>query len=624
MERDSSDKYKVIERFPSSLFFIYQQIFLVPIVASWTYTSLTKLVPFRKTIVAFTCPFGIPILTSIVGFTIFWYFFCSSKICAYNGTKESSDYTNKWIKIFERVTLIFAIMNGPVAGLAVIATTWMTGHKTPVLTQLILCTGSTCTFSLAFYCLFSYRFEKLLKKVPFEEKYKSMSLISKCSVFPGISVLGTAMHMMIPTLCERHGLEISDTAKIVYAVLILIIGFAFTVFDMLCLMHGIVKSMSGVSVFANKLAKKDYTSKEFEVRTRDEFGLLMMDMNSFFAVTKHLLSDIAESTDISLKTANQFSEKMELTSKTVGEINRNVSNVNERVEKQSSGVERSTMAVHNMISNLEELKEKISAQVAGVSNSSGAVEEMVSNINSVSAILEMNSQNVDSLKMQTELGRQKVLEAAKLSEEIKDQSKGLMEASGIIQSIASQTNLLAMNAAIEAAHAGESGKGFAVVADEIRKLATQSDQQGKKISGNLNQLQQCINEVVENTNEVRSQFDIIFSLTDTVKNQEIIIKGAMDEQTAGSNLVLQSMSNIKESTDVVKNNSEEIFLDGQRIKKEMKALEEATADIGDAMKLVSEGTAGITEAIASIEKSSSENQRNLDSLQKEVGGFKLK
>ena len=114
--------------------------------------------------------------------------------------------------------------------------------------------------------------------------------------------------------------------------------------------------------------------------------------------------------------------------------------------------------------------------------------------------------------------------------EIASQSELLMEANEVIAGIASQTNLLAMNAAIEAAHAGEAGKGFSVVADEIRRLSETSAEQSRSIGAELGKISETIAEVVETSRESETVFASITSEIDTTDILVKQIERAMAEQ----------------------------------------------------------------------------------------------
>jgi methyl-accepting chemotaxis protein len=248
---------------------------------------------------------------------------------------------------------------------------------------------------------------------------------------------------------------------------------------------------------------------------------------------------------------------------------------------------------------------------------------MVANIRSVTTILEKNSSAVESLGSVSEEGREKITSTVEITQKIEEQSENLLQASSVIQNIAAQTNLLSMNAAIEAAHAGESGKGFSIVADEIRKLAEDSNAQGKNITANLKQVMESIHLVAESTAATQSKFNQIFELTQTVAEQEKIIMNAMQEQSDGSGQVLEAVQQIKEITVTVQSSAQEMQAADEVVQQEVEQLSELTAEITGSMQEMTIGTTQINDSVNYINDSAVKNKHSIDVLAKVVGKFKV-
>ena len=202
------------------------------------------------------------------------------------------------------------------------------------------------------------------------------------------------------------------------------------------------------------------------------------------------------------------------------------------------------VAKGNIIS-LSDVTEKMSVTV---SDSSSAVEQMIKAIQSIYAIIDKNFVIVNDLENATGIGRTNLQEVTGLVGEIEKESKQLVEMSKVIGQISSQTNLLAMNAAIEAAHAGEFGAGFSVVADEIRKLAEDSGRQAKQIGEVLKKIKQMVDNAYSKAGTVQQEFDSVVSLAGSVKDQQLEVKNSMDEQNAGNELLLKSIAEMKDGT----------------------------------------------------------------------------
>ena len=215
--------------------------------------------------------------------------------------------------------------------------------------------------------------------------------------------------------------------------------------------------------------------------------------------------------------------------------------------------------------NVSSLTNVTTKMIQNVSDSSSSIEQMLKNIASINTIIENNFTIVNNLEDATNIGRTNLQEVTALVGDIEKESKQLVEMSKVIGQISSQTNLLAMNAAIEAAHAGDFGAGFSVVADEIRKLAEDSGRQAKQIGEVLKSIKQMVDNAYAKAGTVQTEFDSVVSLAGQVKNQELQVKNSMDEQNAGNSLLLSCIAQMRDGTHAVEDAAHALQKDTEEI-----------------------------------------------------------
>jgi methyl-accepting chemotaxis protein len=276
-----------------------------------------------------------------------------------------------------------------------------------------------------------------------------------------------------------------------------------------------------------------------------------------------------------------------------------------------------------IVANIGKLNGHIENQSQNVSQASSAIEQMVANISSVTRTLIDNASNVKTLRESSEVGRTGLQEVASDIQEIARESEGLLEINSVMENIASQTNLLSMNAAIEAAHAGEAGKGFAVVAEEIRKLAESSSEQSKTIGTVLKKIKNSIDKITGSTDNVLKKFEAIDTSVSVVAEQEDNIRFSMEEQGEGSKQILQGISKLNEITKQVKNDSGQMLEGSKEVIKESEDLEKVTQEIASGINEMASGTNQINVAVNQVNEISIKNREYIGMLMKEVSRFKV-
>ena len=360
-----------------------------------------------------------------------------------------------------------------------------------------------------------------------------------------------------------------------------------------------------------------------EVKGKDEIAVMTLLIKETQESIRNMVIKIKTEAEALSEIGDNLATNMTETAAAVNEITANIQSIKGMVINQSASVSETHATMEQVVLNISKLNSHVENQSRNVSRASSAIEEMVANINSVTGTLVNNAANVSALKEASETGRAGLQEVASDTQEIARESEGLMEINAVMENIASQTNLLSMNAAIEAAHAGEAGKGFAVVAGEIRKLAESSSEQSKTIGNVLKKIKGSMDKITKSTENVLSRFEAIDSGVRTVSDQEENIRNAMEEQGEGSKQVLQSASSLNELTQQVKSGSREMFEGSNEVIQESNNLEKATQEITNSMNEMASGAKQVNIAVHHVNEISGKNRDAINALLKEVSRFKV-
>jgi methyl-accepting chemotaxis protein len=362
-------------------------------------------------------------------------------------------------------------------------------------------------------------------------------------------------------------------------------------------------------------------TRQLPVTSQDEIGRMSHYFNQTFGKIRKLVVLIKDQAGILHNIGTDMAGSMTQTAAAIIQITANINGVKNQIQNQSAGVEESNATVESIAGSIEKLNEHIESQSASIIESSAAIAQMIANIESVSGILVRNTQNVKELMHASEIGQNGINAVSENIKTIARESEGLLETSSIIAKIANQTNLLAMNAAIEAAHAGEAGQGFAVVADEIRNLAASSGAQAKNITNVLKDLKSSIDTVSNSSSNALKQFETIVSMVQVVSEQEMVIHNAMQEQNGGSKQILEALAEITHITNEVRDRSGEMLTGSRDVLAEMKQLALATHEIRNSMIEMAAGTQEINSAVQHVDQISIRNKDSIDTLITEIGRF---
>ncbi len=387
---------------------------------------------------------------------------------------------------------------------------------------------------------------------------------------------------------------------------------------------GMVKPVQTVSKALKNIAEGDgdltvrlpLISNDEVTEVSKYFNQTMEKINTSIKSVMHNTGDMSE-------IGQTLSSNMTETASSIHQISANIEGVKGQVLSQSAGVTETSATMEEIIRTIHSLDLRIAKQVEGLQNLMSIINESDKSTAESHTILNKNDQLINELVTESSHGKEVIATSEQKVKKILEESGSLMEASTIIQNIASQTNLLAMNAAIEAAHAGDAGKGFAVVADEIRKLAEESASQAKVITASLKNLSTEIESVSKSSSDIDESFMTIFNKVTQVKERSGAIMKIADARTEQSEQLLSVIQNVDAISTEVKDGSAEMLKGGEQVADEMRKLDELTRVITDSMNEMASGASQINNAVQEVNELTQQNKESINNLSEEVNKFKV-
>ena len=550
-------------------------------------------------------------------------------ITSYTGTEESIIETNKKIKFLSIMNVVLPVLLSIPLGGSIIAAILqrniqpvsMMGNS-PIVIVYLFTFANYLDTSLLFYVLHVRTNEPHLAHIPFTEDQIPMN-VAKRNIFTLMFALLASMILILSVVIQPRTLAAGQRTVLreVGPIMVYSLGLFLTI--QWLLVGDTKRCLNAITKLTHAMTARNFTIDDQAATNRSELGIIVQEANLLKNQTHSILMKMNDGAKTTVKQSDDLVKNMDYTKENVGSITGAIGNIQYEIQNQCESVAMSNTAVEQIMGNIRSLNNSIETQAAGVTQSSAAVEEMVANVESVTKILEKNTKSVELLTDASEKGHNSVRTAVETAEAVMQESAGIKQASMMIQEISSRTNLLAMNAAIESAHAGEAGKGFAVVADEIRNLAEQSKVQSKMIDENLHDLSDGITRIANDIKHVEEAFNVIYALSQTVKQQEEVISQAMAEQNSGNQQILDAMRAIGNSTVEVKNGSAEMLVGGDQILQAMRNLSNVTAGISDNMKQITNFSNQISEAVQVTNNSTDITKKSLTQIMADLEEFQL-
>ena len=359
-----------------------------------------------------------------------------------------------------------------------------------------------------------------------------------------------------------------------------------------------------------------------DIKSKDEIGEVAHGFNSFVRKLHAIIVNVKGATSKTTEIRASLGATTRETAASLTQISANIEGVRNQMGTLDSNIINTVSTVDQIQSNINGLNRQIEEQTSAVEESSASIHQMVASLNNVAGITSSKRRATRQLVETTKTGGRILGQTIHEVQEIHNGLDTISEMVKIINAVAAQTNLLAMNAAIEAAHAGEAGKGFSVVADEIRKLAEGVRKNSKDIAGELKEIINRIKKAVQSSDETNKAFSNIQQEVEGVSLALDEIDSSTIELSNGGEQILKAMELLNKVSVQVKQGSDEMTVGARQMNDAMQTVKRISSEVIGAVNEISSGTTEIGNAMNQVENLTIELADTTETMEIEINRFK--